>query len=176
MSSRSSKPYKINLPKTPSSPDRILSAANSFSSVDATRATSPSDKTVFARDNSLWERMILGKSSLIGYIASIVLTSLAYWLVNHHVLSAHTFGTHGVIKAAIIFLAIIQLFVQLIFFLNLGQESKPRWNLMAFLFAGLVVIVLVFGSLWIMNNLNYRQMSPDETEKFIQKEEGIYRH
>ncbi|MBI1856954.1 hypothetical protein HY003_02200 [Candidatus Saccharibacteria bacterium] len=45
--------------KTPPSPDRIISAANSFSSLNVATATSPPDKTVFARDNSLWERTIL---------------------------------------------------------------------------------------------------------------------
>ncbi len=54
----------LDLRKTPPSPDRILSATNSFSSLDVAKATSPSDKTVFARDNSLWERTILRKSSL----------------------------------------------------------------------------------------------------------------
>ncbi|MBI1857386.1 hypothetical protein HY003_01680 [Candidatus Saccharibacteria bacterium] len=50
--------------KTPPSPDRILSATNSFSSLDVATATSPSDKTVFAQDNSLWERTILRQIQL----------------------------------------------------------------------------------------------------------------
>ncbi|MBI1856695.1 hypothetical protein HY003_03215 [Candidatus Saccharibacteria bacterium] len=54
----------LDLRKAPPSPDRILSATNSFSSLNVATATSPSDKTVFARNNSLWERTILRKSSL----------------------------------------------------------------------------------------------------------------
>ncbi len=54
----------LDLCKTPPSPDRILSATNGFSSLNVATATSPSDKTVFARDNSLWERTILRKSSI----------------------------------------------------------------------------------------------------------------
>ncbi|MBI1856830.1 hypothetical protein HY003_00600 [Candidatus Saccharibacteria bacterium] len=57
--------FLLDLCKTPPSPDRILSATNSFSSLDVATATSPSDKTVFAQDNSLWEWTILRKSSLI---------------------------------------------------------------------------------------------------------------
>ncbi|MBI1856743.1 hypothetical protein HY003_01840 [Candidatus Saccharibacteria bacterium] len=45
------------------SPDRLTSATNSFSSLDVAKATSPSDKTVFARADSPWERGILRKSS-----------------------------------------------------------------------------------------------------------------
>ena len=64
---------KLDLSQTPSSPDRITSATNSFSSprlsfrqdgqVDVAMAPSPSDKTVFAQADSVWERTILRKSS-----------------------------------------------------------------------------------------------------------------
>ncbi|MBI1856673.1 peptidoglycan bridge formation glycyltransferase FemA/FemB family protein [Candidatus Saccharibacteria bacterium] len=54
---------KLDLRKAPSSPDRLTSAANSFSSLDVPPGTSPSDKTVFARADSSWERGILRKSS-----------------------------------------------------------------------------------------------------------------
>ncbi len=53
----------LDLRKAPSSPDRLTSATNSFSSLDVPSGTSPSDKTVFAGYNSPWERGILRKSS-----------------------------------------------------------------------------------------------------------------
>ncbi|MBI1856815.1 prepilin peptidase [Candidatus Saccharibacteria bacterium] len=56
--------HLLALRKAPSSPDRLTSATNSFSSLDVPSGTSPSDKTVFARADSLWERGILRKSSL----------------------------------------------------------------------------------------------------------------
>lgn len=91
-------------------------------------------------------------SYIVGFILSIVLTFVAYILVVNHILE-------GVwLVGAIIVLAIIQLFVQLFFFLHLGKESKPRWNLLMFSFALLVVVIVVFGSLWIMNNLNYNMV------------------
>ena len=43
-------------------------------------------------------------------------------------------------------------------YLHLGLESKPRWNLMMFLFMVLLIFVLVGGSMWIMYNLNYNVM------------------
>ena len=48
-----------------------------------------------------------------------------------------------------------QFFTQLLFFLHLGRETKPRWKLLVFLFMTMIVAILVFGSLWIMYNLNY---------------------
>jgi cytochrome o ubiquinol oxidase operon protein cyoD len=63
--------------------------------------------------------------------------------------------------------------VQLVFFLHLGGEGKPRWRLTAFLFMLLVLVILVFGSLWIMYNLDYHMtMSPEELDSQIIEDEG----
>jgi cytochrome o ubiquinol oxidase operon protein cyoD len=104
---------------------------------------------------------------VIGFVSSIVLTLFAYILVVNHVIS----GT-GLV-AAIVGLAIIQLFVQLFFFLHLGEEKKPRWNLMALLFAATVVIIVVFGSLWIMSNLNYNMMPNMNDKTDLQDQKGF---
>ncbi len=92
-------------------------------------------------------------SYLVGFVLSVLLTIGAYWLVVNHIL----IGWHLV--GAIIVLAVIQLIVQLFCFLHLGRESKPRWNLFVLLFAALIILIVVIGSLWIMSNLNYRMMS-----------------
>ncbi len=112
-----------------------------------------------------------GKSTLasyiLGFIYSLELTFAAYFLVSKHLI----FG--NALIAAIITLAIVQLFVQLIFFLHLERGSNYRWNLTVLAFAALVVLILVLGSLWIMNSLNYHheQITPG-TDQFIIKDEG----
>jgi cytochrome o ubiquinol oxidase operon protein cyoD len=93
------------------------------------------------------------KAYVLGFILSILLTVAAYLVVAEQLLAGWT------LVFAIIGLAIAQMFVQLLLFLHLGKESKPRWNLLIFLFMALVVVILVFGSLWIMYNLNYRVMA-----------------
>jgi cytochrome o ubiquinol oxidase subunit IV len=107
------------------------------------------------------------RSYSTGFILSLILTFAAYILVVENVFSG------WVLFSALVGLAISQLLVQLIFFLHLGSESKPRWNLLVFLFMLLVLIILVFGSLWIMNNLNYHNMSPSDTNKYVEDEELI---
>jgi cytochrome o ubiquinol oxidase operon protein cyoD len=106
-------------------------------------------------------------SYVTGFVSSIILTLVAYILVINHILS----GT-GLV-AVIVGLAIVQLFVQLFFFLHVGNEAKPRWNLMALLFAGTVVIIVVFGSLWIMNNLNYNMMHDMDVKTYMHDHEGF---
>lgn len=108
-------------------------------------------------------------SYIIGFLASLILTLSAYFLIAEKVLG----GWAAVL--AITGLALIQLLVQLVCFLHLGREAKPRWNLQVFLFMLVVVGIVVFGSLWIMNNLAYHHGHDDhahETDEFIIKDEG----
>ena len=105
------------------------------------------------------------RSYSVGFSLSVVLTSAAYLAVTRHLTSG--WGLIWLLSG----LAVVQLLVQLIFFLHVGRESKPRWNLNALLFAAGVVLIIVFGSLWIMKNLQYnhaRSLSPQE----IIKDEG----
>lgn len=100
-----------------------------------------------------------------GFILAVGLTVMAYVTVT-----AQLF-TNEVAILILMGLAVIQFVVQLIFFLHIGQESKPRWNLAAFLFTLLVLIVIVFGSLWIMYNLNYGMgMSSEQMDEFMIKQ------
>jgi cytochrome o ubiquinol oxidase operon protein cyoD len=92
-------------------------------------------------------------SYISGFILSIILTLAAYFMVVNKVVAGKA------LIASIIGLAVVQLFVQLLFFLHLGRETKPRFNLMIFLFATLVVTIVVGGSLWIMYNLDYNMMN-----------------
>jgi cytochrome o ubiquinol oxidase operon protein cyoD len=97
-----------------------------------------------------------------GFILSIILTIGAYLAVTENLLSGN------VLISAIIGLAILQLFVQMFFFLHLGRESKPKWNLVAFTFMVMVVLIIVVGSLWIMRNLDYHNhMTTSEQDSYM---------
>lgn len=103
---------------------------------------------------------------VFGFMLSILFTIIPYMLVVNERLSGW-----GLIFALFIF-AFSQMAVQLYFFLHLGNEAKPRWNLLMFLFMSLVVGIVVLGSLWIMNNLDYG-LSTQEVDKYIREEELI---
>ena len=112
----------------------------------------------------------------IGFVLSLGLTLAAFLLVWRYVDSGRQIFSENFLLFWLAALAISQLFVQLIFFLHLGHEPKPRWNFIVMAFAATIVVILVFGSLWIMYNLDYReghQLSPQETESYIIKDEGI---
>lgn len=102
-----------------------------------------------------------------GYLLSLYLTIFAYIVVTRKVWSSH------VLLWVIAVLAIIQFFVQAVFFLHLGTETKPRWKSLVFGTMIVVVLILVFGSLWIMSNLNYHMMSPNELKLYLHTNEGL---
>jgi cytochrome o ubiquinol oxidase operon protein cyoD len=115
------------------------------------------------------------KNYLAGFGLSLGLTLLAYALVWRHVHTRHVAFSHRFLMLSIIVLALSQLLVQLIFFLHLGRESKPRWNLIVLIFAAGTVFILVAGSLWIMQNLKYH-MPAQPSDQSIIHDEGIHVH
>lgn len=108
-------------------------------------------------------------SYTVGFLMSVVLTVIPFYLVVNEVFRDWT------LIFVLLGFATVQLAVQLILFLHLGNEPKPRWNSVAFWFAAFIVLVLVIGSLWIMSNLDYHTMTPTETNQYIIEEEAIYR-
>jgi cytochrome o ubiquinol oxidase operon protein cyoD len=113
------------------------------------------------------------RSYITGFILSLLLTFAAFGAVWAH--QGQGLLTTPWLIAALLVLAAAQLMVQLLFFLHVGNETKPRWNMAALLFAGLVLLIIVGGSLWIMKNLDYH-MDPTATSEFLIKDEGITNH
>ncbi|HET7529182.1 MAG TPA: cytochrome o ubiquinol oxidase subunit IV [Candidatus Saccharimonadales bacterium] len=114
---------------------------------------------------------ISARTYVIGYILALCLTLVAFYAVKAHVDSGHTFLSDNFMLAIISVLAIVQLMVQLVFFLHLDKESRPRWNFMAFLLALMFIFILVAGSIWIMYHLDY-SMTPHQQDQYLIKQDG----
>jgi cytochrome o ubiquinol oxidase operon protein cyoD len=110
---------------------------------------------------------------IVGFGLSLVITIVAYLVVQIHLRSGHVVPSDSNLILILAALAIAQLFAQLVFFLHLNREPRPRLNTLIMMFAALVVVIIVGGSIWIMNNLNYHNMTPDQTNTFIIKDEGV---
>lgn len=103
----------------------------------------------------------------VGFALSLLVTLVAYAIASGNL--AHGWTLIYILAG----LALLQLFVQLVCFLHLGRESKPRWNLTVFAFAAMVVVIVVFGSLWIMKNLSYGHDHPaNASSQTIIQDEG----
>ena len=119
------------------------------------------------QDKELIDSQVHGtlSSYILGLILSIFLTLGAYILVTKQML------TGGIMLLSLMGLALVQVFVQLICFLHIAKESKPRWNLGIFLFMILVIGIIVTGTLWIMYNLNERVMPPMDSLMNLQRQQ-----
>lgn len=93
------------------------------------------------------------KSYVIGFLGAIVLTLISFSLVIFELLSGNT------LLWSLISLAAVQAVFQLLFFLHIGQEAKPRWESLIFAFMLLMLLIIVIGTLWVMSDLNSRVMS-----------------
>lgn len=100
---------------------------------------------------------------ILGFGISLIITLGVFALVSWHIDLGHEFPPHELLYPLLAVAAIIQLLVQVIFFLHIGDEKGPRWNLLAFSFAGVVVVILVGGTLWIMTNLMHTHEMPANT-------------
>ncbi len=93
------------------------------------------------------------KSYIIGFFVSLILTGASFSLVITGVFAGPT------LVYTIVGLALVQAIVQLLFFMHMGHEDKPRWETGVFLFMVMILLIIVVGSLWIMYDLNDRVMS-----------------
>jgi cytochrome o ubiquinol oxidase subunit IV len=92
------------------------------------------------------------KSYLTAFVLSLILTAIPFALVMSGSWSS------SATLAGIFGAGIVQVLVQLYYFLHLDTSSAARWNVMAMIFTALIMALFVGGTLWIMSNLNYRMM------------------
>lgn len=99
---------------------------------------------------------------VIGFLGALTLTCLAFLIATGN------FGDSWLVALVILSLALVQAVVQVYYFLHLGEETKPRWKTVSFLFSLLIMLIIVIGSLWVMFNLNYNMgMTPEQMDKYM---------
>jgi cytochrome o ubiquinol oxidase subunit IV len=92
------------------------------------------------------------KAYLWGFFFCLILTLTAFWIAAKDLFTGWQFAI------ALFSLAFLQLLVQLVFFLHLAKEDKPRRNFHIFLFMAFILTIVFLGSLWVMYNLDYNMM------------------
>ncbi|GEM_PF-378540 len=93
---------------------------------------------------------------VLGLVLSAALTAAAFLSVGTHVI----YGP-GIVMAVVVF-GLAQVGIHLVFFLHLTTAPDNTNNALALAFGFLIVCLIVFGSLWIMYNLNHNMIPPSE--------------
>lgn len=97
-----------------------------------------------------------------GFLGALALTGLAFLIATGNTANG------WLVALGIMVLALAQTVVQVYYFLHLGEEEKPRWKTVSFLFSVLIMLIIVVGSLWIMFNLNYNMgMTPEQMDQYM---------
>jgi cytochrome o ubiquinol oxidase subunit IV len=92
------------------------------------------------------------RSYLTGLALAVGLTAASFWTVHTHLI----YGPG--VPVALIALAIAQMGIHLVFFLHITTGPDNTNNVLALAFGVLIVGLLIFGSLWIMANLNHNMV------------------
>lgn len=89
------------------------------------------------------------KSYATGFVLSVLLTAIPFALVMQGTASRPAMVL-GIVGAGL-----AQVLVHLHVFLHLDASSRARWNVLALVFALLVIVLVVGGTVWIMHTLAY---------------------
>lgn len=92
------------------------------------------------------------RSYTVGLLISLALTLVAFGAVMSDSVP------HAVRLPAIVVLCVLQLYVQLVFFLHLGSAKSQRQNTGIFACTTLLIVIVVAGSLWVMHNADVNMM------------------
>jgi cytochrome o ubiquinol oxidase operon protein cyoD len=92
------------------------------------------------------------RSYLVGFVLAVGLTAASFWVIRTHAI----YGPG--VSVALVTLAIAQMGIHLVFFLHITTGPDNTNNVLALLFGVLIVFLVVFGSLWIMTNLNHNMI------------------
>lgn len=96
------------------------------------------------------------RTYVIGFLLSVVLTAIPFWMVMTHAADVQT------TVIVIVALAIVQILVHTACFLHVNRRSEGGWTLIAYLFTAVIVLIVIAGSLWIMYHLNANMMPMTE--------------
>lgn len=91
---------------------------------------------------------------MIGFIASVILTAIPFWLVMGEVLDSRTATV-----IVILGFAAVQILVHMIYFLHMNFHAEGGWTILALLFTIVMMFIALFGSLWVMYHMNANMMA-----------------
>ncbi|RKF17656.1 cytochrome o ubiquinol oxidase subunit IV [Altericroceibacterium spongiae] len=89
---------------------------------------------------------------VIGFVLSVILTAIPFWLVMNRPFDAPT--TAIIIMA----FAAVQMIVHMVYFLHMSPKTDGGWTLTSLIFTLIIVGIMMAGSLWVMHHLNTNMM------------------
>jgi cytochrome o ubiquinol oxidase operon protein cyoD len=93
------------------------------------------------------------KSYFTGFLLSVILTAIPFWLVIGKVFEKSS--TTGLV---VLGFAAVQIVVHMIYFLHMNTKSESGWSMLALIFTVMLVVIMLSGSIWVMYHLDHNMM------------------
>ncbi|MEN1728523.1 MAG: cytochrome o ubiquinol oxidase subunit IV [Pseudomonadota bacterium] len=92
------------------------------------------------------------KSYIVGFILSVILTVVPFWMVMSDIGDLQ-------LKLGVIFtFGAAQILVHIHYFLHVDLKAEQGWQAMSLIFTGVILFIVVVGSLWVMYHLHSNMM------------------
>ena len=105
---------------------------------------------------------------MIGFALAAILTIIPFYLVMAEVDMARS-----TLVGIIMGLGAVQIVVHLVYFLHLKPSSEEGWNFFATIFAVIILVIVLAGSLWVMHNMNENMMPMHEMDQHIEQMKSL---
>lgn len=93
------------------------------------------------------------KGYVTGFLLSVVLTAIPFWLVMGQVLPSK-----NVTALVILAFAAVQMVVHMVYFLHMNSKVEGGWSMLALIFTAALVLIMLSGSIWVMYHMNTNMM------------------
>ena len=90
-----------------------------------------------------------------GFVLSVILTAIPFWLVMGQVFANATVTTFVILG-----FAVVQIFVHMVYFLHMTSKAEGGWSWMSLIFTLVLVVITLSGSMWVMYHLKSNMMAP----------------
>ncbi len=88
-----------------------------------------------------------------GFILSVILTAIPFALVM-----SGGFDSARLTGFVVLAFAIVQIIVQMIYFLHMNLKSQGGWIFISLIFTIIVLTIALVGTMWVMYNMNAYMM------------------
>ena len=97
------------------------------------------------------------RAYIVGFLASVVLTVIPFWLVMSEV------EVSLALALVVIFgLGAAQIMVHVYYFLHVTLGAEDGWQAMSLAFTGVLLVIILAGSIWVMFHLEQNMMPANE--------------
>lgn len=94
---------------------------------------------------------------MTGFVLSIILTAIPFWIVM-----AKVIVNHNTVVLVLGGFAVLQILVHMVYFLHMNGKVEGGWSLLSTIFTVVFVAIAISGTLWVMFHMN-ANMTPSHS-------------